>query len=1070
METSELILPLIALGLIVFMLVLGLFNKVIAKLGFRNFYRHKGHAIISIAGLLVGTSIICASMVVGDSIEYFIVEETYETLGEIDMVITGDGGTTFDDSFFTTLDNNAAIGELTDGMAPLYAQGVTVRHSTTNQFEPSANLIGFDSVEDADFGEFMLMDGSGISGNDLGENDTMINQELAETLGAGEGDVIILTYTIGNAYFGDIASKTLTVKYILDNTGKTLFNPSPGMGFDTYNMFVNIDTAQNMFLEPNMLTHIKISNNGDIEGGAENSEEVQIALESALDGLVFQETKALAMSPIPGMNNTYISFIDQLNMDHETLTLSINGTIVPEAAYIYDTQNSTVMLFAPLQMGSIVTVDYEYSSIMDVDATKQNNLKTAKAFNDLISMFLTIFGSFAIIAGVILIINIFTMLAEERKSELGMARAVGMKRKHLMQSFLFEGLAYGGVASALGTLVGVIVGMGLIWMVNNFIDVGIDFNLPFKVQWFSLVSAFSLGFILTFGTILFTSWKISKLNIIRAIRGIEEPVKDKKSIIPLLLGALLTVVSVAIYMQWPDDILVQVIVPSGMIVGIGMVLWRWIGDRLTITGASLGVFLFTYIAIKTYFIEGNNDSMDILFIVSGVMIVLSMVMLIMYNSGPVIRLITGSFGRVRKWRPTIETAVSYPLTKKFRTGMSVGMFALVIYMIVMLSVFSSMFAIDIDEETMKQGGGYDIIADVQIPTFDIENVSYINPITGMPEVVVSDTIANNLTASGFAQLSRAFTMDANLTDSEGTHNPFADLGMGDLLKFSYVYGIDNSLHEGSSYEFTSMADGYETPEEVWAAITAAGSSKVAMSAQSAMFTGAQAGNHITVKDPSTNNISQEYEIIGIVDQNLMMGIFMSRENVIHDFGTLGMVNSIFMFQVDPDHDIAATARALESDFAALGMNTIVVREMAETTMETMNSMFILFELYLDMGLVVGVAGLGIITIRSVVERTPEIGILRSLGFTQANVRNAFLIEILFVATLGVLIGVTTGIMVSYEIFNVMAGDMGSMEFTIPWFKIGYVTAIAYAATILCTIIPARNAAKITPAEALRYVG
>ena len=136
----------------------------------------------------------------------------------------------------------------------------------------------------------------------------------------------------------------------------------------------------------------------------------------------------------------------------------------------------------------------------------------------------------------------------------------------------------------------------------------------------------------------------------------------------------------------------------------------------------------------------------------------------------------------------------------------------------------------------------------------------------------------------------------------------------------------------------------------------------------------------------------------------------------------------------------------------------------------MNSMFVLFELYLDMGLVVGVAGLGIITIRSVVERTPEIGILRSLGFTQANVRNAFLIEILFVATLGVLIGVTTGIMVSYEIFNVMAGDMGSMEFTIPWFKIGYVTAIAYAATILCTIIPARNAAKIAPAEALRYVG
>jgi putative ABC transport system permease protein len=150
---------------------------------------------------------------------------------------------------------------------------------------------------------------------------------------------------------------------------------------------------------------------------------------------------------------------------------------------------------------------------------------------------------------------------------------------------------------------------------------------------------------------------------------------------------------------------------------------------------------------------------------------------------------------------------------------------------------------------------------------------------------------------------------------------------------------------------------------------------------------------------------------------------------------------------------------------------LVVRDAAQTTMETMSSIFVLFELYLDMGLVVGVAGLGIITIRSVVERTPEIGILRSIGFKRKNVRNAFLIEILFVATMGVVIGIVTGVMVSYEIFNVMVGDFGGdIQFTVPWLKIAYVTAIAYLATILCTIIPAQNASKTSPAEALHYVG
>ena len=57
METSELILPAVALGLIVIMLAMGLFNRVIAKLGLRNFYRHKGHAAISVAGLLVGREV-----------------------------------------------------------------------------------------------------------------------------------------------------------------------------------------------------------------------------------------------------------------------------------------------------------------------------------------------------------------------------------------------------------------------------------------------------------------------------------------------------------------------------------------------------------------------------------------------------------------------------------------------------------------------------------------------------------------------------------------------------------------------------------------------------------------------------------------------------------------------------------------------------------------------------------------------------------------------------------------------------------------------------------------------------
>src|SRR6266536_1624580 len=80
-----------------------------------------------------------------------------------------------------------------------------------------------------------------------------------------------------------------------------------------------------------------------------------------------------------------------------------------------------------------------------VEKPKQDVLKAAvQAGNGLGSLFLFI-GSFVI-------------LAEERKSELGMLRAVGMKRGRLVRSFIIEGTVYALVASLLGILIGLGVG------------------------------------------------------------------------------------------------------------------------------------------------------------------------------------------------------------------------------------------------------------------------------------------------------------------------------------------------------------------------------------------------------------------------------------------------------------------------------------------------------------------------------------------------------------------------------------------------------------------------------------
>src|SRR5215207_2213183 len=78
---------------------------------------------------------------------------------------------------------------------------------------------------------------------------------------------------------------------------------------------------------------------------------------------------------------------------------------------------------------------------LEVDPIKRDALEAADAEGNAFMSIFTTFGSFSIFAGGLLIFLIFVMLAAERRGELGIARAVGTRRGHLVQLYLFEGLS-----------------------------------------------------------------------------------------------------------------------------------------------------------------------------------------------------------------------------------------------------------------------------------------------------------------------------------------------------------------------------------------------------------------------------------------------------------------------------------------------------------------------------------------------------------------------------------------------------------------------------------------------------
>ena len=112
-----------------------------------------------------------------------------------------------------------------------------------------------------------------------------------------------------------------------------------------------------------------------------------------------------------------------------------------------------------------------------------------------------------------------------------------------------------------------------------------------------------------------------------------------------------------------------------------------------------------------------------------------------------------------------------------------------------------------------------------------------------------------------------------------------------------------------------------------------------------------------------------------------------------------------------------------------------------------------------------VGGIGVMNIMlvTVTERTREIGIRKSLGATDNNIKFQFLVEAVIITVIGGIIGIVLG----YS-GGILIGRFVNI---IPYFSIGSViitVLISSAIGIIFGVYPAGKAAKLDPIEALRY--
>ena len=676
-----------------------------------------------------------------------------------------------------------------------------------------------------------------------------------------------------------------------------------------------------------------------------------------------------------------------------------------------------------------------------VAKAKADSVQGATEGADRLAQVFVLLSFFTIIAGVLLIVNIFVMLAEERKGEMGVARALGMRRKNLVQSFVSEGLLYALLSSVVGMFGGLLIAGVILWGFSQVFQGGFGGGLVLTWTVSDLLTGFAIGFLITMATIGIASFRVSKLNIVRAIRDIPEPVPHRSTrrqiavgAVLVALGALGTISSLA-----TKNLILQEAGPSALAIGLAVLTMRITSPRRVFTVA--GILMLAWLLSPWKFF--STETADItLFILVGLLLILGGLLIVLFNSESVLAVATRLF-RSRTWRPVVRTAIAYPMNKKFRTGATLASIALVMFTIATMSCIQAMVSSSISTANYRESGGFQLLGSsaIPIPNWD----------------------------AAFSDYSRTPAGSASIADQHGI--PQARIRITPAAHPSVEYtssliGVPSSWTPPLPLQ--ARAANYSDDAAAWAAIQANPDVAILDGSVVPNNFGPNFGSFSAVvgdlfRYTNATGATRNVRVIGILYEQFAQGLWVSASTVKADVRMEAA--SLFYFQVKEGVDVTKAGHDLERYFLPYQLLTLDIQGLINQILETTMGVFNLLEAYLALGLIVGIAGLGVITMRNVVERRQETGALRALGFRKSMVLRSFLFELSFIALTGIAMGVALGIALSYDLF--LRFFEGQASFIIPWTRLVLLGGIAFFGSVLATASPAFRAANMPPAEALR---
>lgn len=1037
--------------------LLACINFIFFKIGTRNIVRRRLQMVLIVFALMLSTTLLSGVLETGNVINATVQSVAVYNLGNVDETVEARRGGFFDDSVYQQVLNlqkqNADIAAVG---AALVEGDLLLADATSRQVRSGVTGLGIVPGSEIGFGGMQREGGpETLRIGGLAPNAVYLNHTVAQLLNAHTGDTL---YLYAKRWPGK--RYELHVQDIVADGGLAAQKPY---------MLANVSTFRQIEKRQDDLTHLYIANRG---GGG-------------VQGVALSDSVSEAIEDVLPRN-------------------------------------------------------------MRVVQVKEEGIQSAQKAEDLFTRVFMLFCLFALAIGLLLIFLIFVLLAAERRAEMGMARAIGVQRGQLVLMFLFEGAIYDLLASFVGLGFGVLLGALLVNFLGPLLQ---RFNFPLTLTFepHSLIIAYCLGVIFTFCSVVISSWLVSRMTIVDALRNLPETQRARLTLgemIRLLAtlarrgGAALTRRSFqaarGIWLEKLPDLLVSIgrelimlgivplligywllraglestmIVPfslglSLLFIGGGLLLkalieglLRWLhidGQRIVyrIFAGLVGLALVGYWALPFDVLawlglprfQGGIE----VFFVAGSMMILGAVWALMANAELFAVPLLSLWSRLPRTFLIAKIAVVYPLRQRFRAGMSVIMFSMVIFAMTVMTIITNAMQNNYADFNVQTGG------------YDIQAAAYFKAQPNLRAALASRGInPDDFSAIGMrtAAVAGVIQLDAA--------NP--------VWKVYPAQVIEGSFLQGYGLQLVARARGFESDSAIWQALqehpdyalidndalpyrpdyippvydptvphpdeagvptVPPGLDSYYAFSMSGIYQGDKTFTPAPIWVTGVERAkAHKMTIIGVVNNSdaAHFGLYLNRAAYGNQEPQQPEAQTYY-FKVAPGRDKHALALALGSAFLDNGLETTVLED--AVWQRRGPSIFISNVLLgmVGMVLLLGVAALAITGTRAVIERRQQIGMLRALGSGRRMIEGMFLCESLLVGCSGSLLGVVLGVVLARNIFAVDFFEQFNtgLAFIIPWDQLGVIVGIALLASLLAALLPAWQAGRVAPTEALRY--